>query len=67
MKKKFDAVGWMRKRRIEIDRQTEGMSWEQRAREIRKSLQGDPLWERLRGRTTVPKQSAGQTGRRAGE
>ena len=51
MKKSFDAVGWMRKRRIEIDRETEGLSWEERSQRILESLEGDPLWERLKGRT----------------
>lgn len=52
MKKSFDAVGWMRKRRMEIDRETEGLSWEERSQRIRKSLEGDPLWERLKNCTT---------------
>lgn len=51
MKKTFDAVGWMRQRRIEIDRETEGLSWEARSQRIRESLKGDSLWERLKGRT----------------
>jgi len=53
MKKSFDAVDWMRKRRIEIDRETEGLSWQDRRRKIRESLKGDPLWERLKGRTVA--------------
>ena len=27
MKKTFDAVAWMRKRRMEIDKEDEGLSW----------------------------------------
>jgi hypothetical protein len=51
MKKTFDAVGWMRKKRIEIDRDTEGLSWEERSQYIINALQGDPLWERIKDRT----------------
>ena len=50
MKKKFDAVAFQRKRRAEIDRQTEGMSWEERHRWIMKDLEKDPLWQRLKHR-----------------
>lgn len=48
MKKSFDAVAWMRERRVEIDRETEGLSWRERRRKIQESLRGDPLWERLK-------------------
>ena len=51
MKKTFDAVGWMRKRRIEIDRETESLSWEERSQYINNSLRGDPLWARIKDRT----------------
>ncbi|HPO12884.1 MAG TPA: hypothetical protein PLI09_05520 [Candidatus Hydrogenedentes bacterium] len=51
MKKNFDAVEWMRQRRIEIDKETEGCSWEARSQRIQDSLKGDPLWERIRDRT----------------
>lgn len=50
MTKSFDAVAWMRRRRVEIDRETEGLSWEERARYIRQSLKGDAVWERLKDR-----------------
>ena len=50
MKRKFDAVGFQRKRRAEIDRETAGMSWAERDRKIMKDLEKDPLWKRLKGR-----------------
>ena len=50
MRKKFDAVAFQRKRRSQIDRETEGLSWEERRRWIRKDLEKDPLWKRLKHR-----------------
>lgn len=50
MKKRFDAVAFQRKRRSEIDRETEGMNWEERDRKIMKGLEKDPLWKRLKHR-----------------
>jgi len=50
MSKAFDAVAFMRRRREEIDREDEGLSWEERARKTRELLSKDPLWLRLRGR-----------------
>ncbi|HPC17193.1 MAG TPA: hypothetical protein P5318_10245 [Candidatus Hydrogenedentes bacterium] len=54
MEKSFDAVGFMRRRRIEIDQETEGLSWAERNQYILESLRGDPLWERLKDRTIAP-------------
>ncbi len=54
MDKSFDAVAWMRKRRAEIDREDAGLSWVERFRKTRKVLEGDPLWERFKGRVCVP-------------
>ena len=51
MKKKgFDAVAFQRQRRVEIDKATEGMGWEERDRWIMKDLEKDPLWKRLKRR-----------------
>jgi hypothetical protein len=52
--KRFDAVAWMRKRREEIDREDEGLTWEERTRKTLKLLEGDPLWERLKARMVSP-------------
>ena len=54
MNKTFDAVAWMRKRRAEIDEETRGLSWQERARKIEEALQGDPLWEQLKSKMVAP-------------
>jgi len=54
MKKDFDAVGWMRAQRVRIDQETEGLSWQERREWICKSLEGDPLWESLKHRQSLP-------------
>ena len=54
MSKGFDAVAFMRRRREEIDREDEGLSWEERARKTRESLSKDPLWLRLKDRVVQP-------------
>lgn len=50
MKKRFDAVEWMRRRRTEIDREDEGLSWEERSRKTVALLEGNPRWQRLKTR-----------------
>ena len=50
MEKRFDAVRWMREQRIRIDRETEALSWRERRQWIRKSIEGDTLWESLKHR-----------------
>ena len=47
MKKEFDAVAWMRNRRAEIDREDEGLTWQEKSRRTRELLQDDPVWQRL--------------------
>ena len=54
MKKTFDAVAWMRKRREEIDKEDEGLSWEEKHKKTRKLLEKDPLWQSLRKRLVEP-------------
>lgn len=49
--KKFDAVGFMRQQRIEIEEEDAGLSWEERRKKTLKLLEDDPLWRRLRKRT----------------
>lgn len=53
MVRKFNAVAWMRQRRIEIDQQTEGLTWRERQRHILASLENDPLWERIKERAKI--------------
>jgi hypothetical protein len=38
VKKTFDAVAWMRKRREEIDKENEGLSWEEKHKKRGSSL-----------------------------
>ncbi len=50
MKKDFDAVAFMRKRRAEIDDEDAGLTWEERSVKTRALLEDDPLCLRLRER-----------------
>ena len=54
MKKTFDAVAWMRKRRMEIDEEDQGLSWVEKRKKTRELLERDPLWHRLKNRLVVP-------------
>ena len=54
MSKAFDTVGWMRKRRTQIDREDEGLSWEDKSRKTLKALENDPLWKKLSKRLVRP-------------
>ena len=54
MEKAFDAVAWMRAKRVEIDREDAGFTWEERSRKTLDVLQDDPLWERLKRRVAAP-------------
>jgi hypothetical protein len=44
----------MRKRRIEIDEEDKGLSWEEKREKTRRLLEKDPLWLRLKGRLIEP-------------
>ncbi len=50
MKKSFDAVAFMRKRREELSREYEGLSRQERERKMAEALKDDPLWHRLENR-----------------
>jgi hypothetical protein len=50
VKKTFDAVTWMRKRRADIDQEDKDLSWEEKREKTRKLLEKDPLWLRLKNR-----------------
>jgi hypothetical protein len=50
MKKSFDAVAWMRKRREEIDMEDKGLTWAEKREKTRRLLENDPLYRRLCGR-----------------
>lgn len=46
MKKTFDAVAFMRKRREEISRAYAGLNAEQIEKQLQQALRDDPLWQR---------------------
>jgi hypothetical protein len=46
MKKTFDAVAFMRKRREELSREYAGLSAEQIGERVQQSLKNDPLWKK---------------------
>jgi uncharacterized membrane protein len=50
MKKTFDAVAFMRKRREEIDREDAALTWEQKREKTRRIVENDPLWAKLKTR-----------------
>ena len=54
MKKVFDAVAWMRKRREEIDKEDQELSWQEKHEKTRELLEKDPLWQTLRKRLVEP-------------
>jgi hypothetical protein len=54
VKKTFDAVAWMRKRREEIDKEDQGLSWKEKHEKTRKLLEKDSLWLSLRKRLVEP-------------
>ena len=44
MKKKFDSVAFMRKRREELSRAYASLSWQQIEDKIQQALKNNPLW-----------------------
>ena len=54
MSKGFDAVAFMRRRREEIDREDEGLSWDERTYKTQELLKNDPLWLYLKDRVAEP-------------
>ena len=45
MKKKFDSVAFMRKRREELSRAYAGLNWQQIEDKIKQTLKNNPLWK----------------------
>ena len=58
MSSDFHAVEFMRRRRAEIEKEDEGLSWEQRSEKTLRLLANNPRWLRLRGRVAKPTRSA---------
>ena len=54
MKKTFDAVTWMRKRRTEIDEEDRELSWDEKRKKTRNLIEKDPLWLKLKKRLVEP-------------
>ena len=50
MKKKYDAVAWMRSRRVQIDREDRGLSWEERYHKTLRLLEDDLFWRKIKDR-----------------
>jgi hypothetical protein len=49
MKKKvFDAVQWMRDRRITIDDEDKGLDWNQKSKKTHDLIKNDLLWQRFK-------------------
>ena len=46
MKKTFDAVAFMRKRREELSHEYAGLDWQEIEKRIRQTLKNDPLWNK---------------------
>ena len=57
MKKGFDAVAWMRKRRTEIDAEDEGLTCKEKRDKTLMLLEDDPIWVRLRARVVGPREA----------
>lgn len=57
MKKTFDAVSWMRKRREEIDKEDASLSWEAKKQKTYAVISDDPLWQKLKSRVVSESQS----------
>ncbi len=64
MKKTFDAVAFMRKRREELSRAYAGLTAEQIEERVQEALKDDPLWKQ-RSHKQAPSASRKRTGGRA--
>jgi hypothetical protein len=54
MKKRFDCVAWMRKRRAEIDEEDRNLTWQEKRRRTHEIASRDPILGSLCGRTLTP-------------
>jgi hypothetical protein len=55
MKKAFDAVAWMRRRRTQIDEEEDrGLTWTQKRQKTHEEVLQDPVLGRLCSETVVP-------------
>lgn len=55
MKKAFDAVAWMRRRRTQIDEEEDrGLTWTQKRQKTHEEVLQDPVLGQLCSETVVP-------------
>ncbi|MBI2059225.1 MAG: hypothetical protein HYT87_05580 [Nitrospirae bacterium] len=67
MKKGFDAVAWMRKRREEIEREDAGLTWQEKSLKTLGLLKDNPFWQRLKNRVVAPDSQASGVAQAAGK
>jgi len=61
MKKTFDAVAFMRKRREELSRAYAGLNAEQIAQQLHQALKDNPLWKQSAPAAQTPSKSKKRT------
>jgi len=61
MKKAFDSVSWMRRRRAQIDEEDATLTWAQRRRKTHEQVLQDPVPARLCEETALPGKGAPTT------
>jgi hypothetical protein len=54
MKKEFDAVEWMRRRRTQIDEEDKGLTWAKKRQKTREEILRDPVLARLSTEIAAP-------------
>lgn len=67
MKKTFDAVQWMRRRRAEIDEEDRGLSWKEKRRKTREIVMRDPILAPLCTQRDYPSEKLAAQVREMGE
>ncbi len=58
MKKAFDAVSWMRQRRVQIDNEDANLTWVQKREKTHDQVRQDPILSRLSEETVIPDRTA---------
>lgn len=64
MKKRFDAVAWMRQRRAQIDEEDAALTWEQKRQRTHEQALWDPLLAPLCAETVIPEKVGSKTRKR---
>jgi len=63
MKKRFDAVAWMRRRRTQIDEEDGALTWAQKHQRTHEQVLQDPVLAPLCGEVVVPEKAGLRTRR----